>query len=91
MASRAERETIIRWDAETGEATVYTADLQTMRRLTKRGYAFREVSQHSWQAVAPKRAVTLRRLPMKGRQNRFVGQEVPKNGGLSDVSPAGRP
>jgi hypothetical protein len=89
MASKAERETILRWDAESGTATVYTADPATKRRLERRGYQFRELSPGSWQAEAPKRAITLRRLPLKAgtRAGRpFPGQKPLQNGALGETT-----
>lgn len=85
--TKAERESIVRWDCELGTATVYTADLQTMRRLTRRGYVFRALSPQSWQAEVPKRAVSLRRLPLtvrKAPRMPFVARSSHSHSGLAE-------
>ncbi len=65
--SKAEQETIIRWDEDEKIATVYTACERIMKRFTKLGWTFKVTSTSEgqpsgWTAVGPANAVKLRRL-----------------------------
>lgn len=73
--SEAARETIIRWDRETDEAVLYTADPAEMRRWARLGYPVTVYgttrgtpTARSWGARVPITAVAL--LPMKAGEVR---------------------
>ena len=62
MASKAERETIIRWDDEGPMATLYTASPAVARKWTKWGWTVKVTGTYEgeptgWQGEAPKRAI----------------------------------
>lgn len=62
--SKAEAETIIRWDEEGSMATVYTASPSMARKCQRWGWPLTVHSRYqgeprSWQAEVPKRAVRL--------------------------------
>lgn len=57
--SKAEQETIIRWDRESDLATVWTAASAVKNRLLKRGFCVREHGG-GWVADIPAKAVSIR-------------------------------
>jgi len=65
--TKAEAETILRWDRESDAATLYTADPSEMRRWTKLGYPVEvcgvRPGRPGWQTRIPIRAIAL--LPLK--------------------------
>lgn len=72
MSTKAEQETVIRWDRETDAAMVYTADPCEMRRWRALGYdvqvcgTTRDGKARGWQATVPAAAVAL--LPLRAGQ-----------------------
>ena len=68
MTTRAERETLIRWDEEEHEATLYTAYEPQARRCSRWGYEVavyhrdRHGNPTGWEATAEKDAVRFRRV-----------------------------
>lgn len=67
MASRAEQETIIRWDEDEQVAWVFTSCERIMKRYTKLGWHFAVTSickgePNGWTARGPAKYVKLRRL-----------------------------
>jgi hypothetical protein len=66
--SRAERETLIRWDCEDRTGVMYTADPAQARRWTKLGYpvsvmdAARDGTPRSWSAAGSPGCVRFRRV-----------------------------
>ena len=89
MVTKAEQETVIRWDREQRTVQLYTADAAQARRWTQLGYDVRvqgtdrEGRPHGWTATAPSGCVRFRRLRsgavvkrVNGRQNLPVRQRV---------------
>ena len=68
--TRAERETILRWDDDTRTLDVYTASPTVARRLIRRGYPLQEVMGGWRWTQGPVSAITFRRL---------VNGRLPKN------------
>jgi len=65
--SRAEQETIIRYDRTEGTASLWTADVGQARRWVTKGYGVQALSG-GWACAVPKRALSFRRLlPKAGR------------------------
>lgn len=67
MTTRAEAESVIRWDQETDLATFYTADEPTMRRWVKKGipmdvYDTYKGEPTGWQGEGPRQAVRVRQI-----------------------------
>ena len=63
---KAERETIIRWDEESPDATFYTASPAMARRCAKWGWPLGVHSTYmteprTWQGIVPKRAIRVRK------------------------------
>lgn len=64
MTTKAERETIIRWDDESDMATVYTASERMAKKCATWGwplgvYSTAEGQPRTWQGEVPKRVVRL--------------------------------
>lgn len=57
--SRAEQETIVRFDRASDEAVLWTADLGMARRWVKKGYAVADMPG-GWRCTVPKRFLTFR-------------------------------
>ena len=89
MVTKAEQETVIRWDREHRTEQLYTADPAQARRWTQLGYdvrvlgADRECRPHGWTATGPSGCVRFRRVKdgltvkrVNGRQNLRVHQRV---------------
>lgn len=64
--SRAEQETIIRWDEDDQRVNIYTASLRVKARLEKRGYVFTADRPFGWRTVAAPRSATFRRVNSDG-------------------------
>jgi hypothetical protein len=60
--TRAEAETIIRWDRESDMALLYTADPSEARRWRALGYDVVEAQTRGWQATVPISAIALLKL-----------------------------
>ena len=89
MTTKAEQETVIRWDREDRTVQLYTADAAQARRWTRLGYdvrvqgSDRDGRPHGWTATGPSGCVRFRRLRngavvkrVNGRQNLAVHQRV---------------
>jgi hypothetical protein len=89
MVTKAEQETVIRWDREDRTVQLYTADAAQARRWTQLGYDVRVHGTdragrpHGWTATGPSGCVRFRRLKngavvkrVSGRQNLPVRQRV---------------
>ena len=89
MVTKAEQETVIRWDRENRTVQLYTADAAQTRRWTKLGYDVRVQGTDrdgrplGWTATGPSGCVRFRRLRngavvkrVNGRQNLAVHQRV---------------
>jgi hypothetical protein len=89
MTTKAEQETVIRWDREDRTVQFYTADAAQARRWAQLGYDVRVVGTdpegrpHGWTAVGPEGCVRFRRVRegavvkrVNGRQNLPVRQRV---------------
>ena len=68
MTTKAERETILRWDREGNRATFYSADVSEARRWKRLGYSvvvhgMASGTARSWTADVPIEAVAL--LPLR--------------------------
>lgn len=65
--TRAEQETVIRWDQDTKAATLWTAAPVVARKWTRLGYP---IEQHGagWRVDVPIRALTFRRMGQKPRE-----------------------
>jgi len=76
MASRtrAEQETILRWDAEDPRIDMYTASPVVAARWTRLGYTLTPLGPASyptgWRCLAPAGSVTVRRVRTSPRQPR---------------------
>ena len=68
MTTKAEQETVIRWDREDRTVQLYTADAAQARRWTQLGYDVRvqgtdrDGRPHGWTAVGPGGCVRFRRV-----------------------------
>ena len=63
ILTRAERETIIRWDDDGRTLDIYTASPLVARRLIKRGYPMQPEKPWGWRAKGvPLKALSFRRL-----------------------------
>jgi hypothetical protein len=60
--TRAEQETIVRWDRESRTATAYTAYKGQAEKWRKLGWPVVAVDRHGWRAEVPIAAVRFRRL-----------------------------
>lgn len=67
--SKAEQETVVRWDRESDQAVVWTAATSIRNRLLRRGFAV-EVSGGGWKAVIPVKAVSFRSAAAVSRPRR---------------------
>ena len=89
MTTKAEQETVIRWDREDRTVQLYTADAAQARRWTQLGYDVRvqgtdrDGRPHGWAATGPIGCVRFRRVRsgavvkrVNGRQNLRVHQRV---------------
>ena len=87
--SRAERETVIRWDCEDRTPVLYTSDPVQARRWTRLGYAVRvtdtarDGTPRSWSATGVAGCVRLRRVKggavvkrVNGAQNLSVHRQI---------------
>jgi len=77
MLSRAEQETILRWDDETATLDIYTASPRVALRLQRRGYALAPIGTpaRGWRLQGvPLSALTFRRIgaDCAGRPKRAV-------------------
>lgn len=86
-----EKETIIQWDADTGQVLLYTADAKQVARWTKLGYQV-SVSDltplgepRSWTATGPKGCVVFRRV----KDGILVKRPAPGNAFLPQVQRPG--
>ena len=65
--TKAETETIIRWDEEERVLRLWTSSVGFMRRMARRGYVWTRTSPGwGWEARASLKAFTLRRLGADG-------------------------
>jgi hypothetical protein len=89
MATKAEQETVIRWNREHRTVQIYTADAAQARRWTQLGYDVRvqgtdrDGRPHGWTATGPIGCVRSRRLKdgaiarrVNGLQNLTIRQRV---------------
>ena len=89
MTTKAEQETVIRWDREDRTGQLYTADAAQARRWTQLGYDVRvqgtdqDGRPHGWAATGPIGCVRFRRVRsgavvkrVNGRQDLRVQQRV---------------
>ena len=99
MVTKAEQETVIRWDREQRIVQLYTADPAQARRWVQLGYDVkvqgtdRDGRPHGWTATGPSGCVRFRRLRngavvkrVNGRQNLPVHQRVLSPSLLARVS-----
>ena len=105
MVTKAEQETVIRWDREQRIVQLYTADPAQARRWVRLGYDVkvqgtdRDGRPHGWTATGPSGCVRFRRLKngavvkrVNGRQNLPVRQRVLESIPLgSGLAPGGAP
>jgi hypothetical protein len=82
--TRAEQETLVRWDEAERVAHLYSTHAATMRRWTRCGYPVRVLGRskdgqpRSWEAVVPMACVSFRRLAAVYRRTRTpTGMPVP--------------
>lgn len=66
--TRAEQETILRWDAEDKRVLIYTADPAVRRKLERQGYALEAVGTHGWRCTAPEGSITIRGAVRKSQK-----------------------
>lgn len=92
-STRAEQETVIRWDEEDREIHLWTASHRTLRLLTRRGYKPLEINNgpdgrpRSWKFRLPDGAITLRSLHSVVRTPRQMPFSPPKSvGGTPEPS-----
>lgn len=62
--SREEQETVIRFDQETKEASLYTSSPAIYRRMVKRSFKGEPLDSCSWEFIIPRQCV---KLPSKPR------------------------
>lgn len=65
--TKAEQETIVRWDEEDKRLDIYTASPRVAERLRKRGYDMQPIRRTDgeatgWRCLAPENALTFRRI-----------------------------
>ncbi|HLE81156.1 MAG TPA: hypothetical protein VJA25_07675 [Dehalococcoidia bacterium] len=91
LLSRAEQESLIRWDEDSPTATVYTACARIARRWEKQGIPMQPVGTVasvviSWEGQVPKAAVKVRKVRQGVVVTRKGGKGFRKGGTRHDPS-----
>jgi hypothetical protein len=81
--TKAEQETIIRWDEEARKLDIYTCSERVATRLQRRGYALTQLAnpQHGWRVQGlPLSCLTFRRIgaDVSGKPKRQVSEGLRK-------------